>query len=274
MSADSASAPKRAGNRSSYRVSDDPTETNTEARRLALLSELRDRRSASVLTTLGIGDGWRCLDVGSGNGSLARWMSQIVHPSGSVVATDVDTRFQSEESDDFEVLQHDIVQDELPSDEFDLVHARAVLQTTEQRDLVLDKLVRATKPGGWVVVSDPDWTGFEQQPMPSAFRALHQGMMGSAIHAHGYDPHWAARIPAAFQERGLVEIDASGESNAMRGGTASAEWLLLAYERSAPGLVRAGLLDQSTVDEGLRAGRAEDFLVMGPVSVYCWGRKP
>ncbi len=271
MSADDS---ERAGGRASYRVSEDPEEARVEGRRLALLGELRDRRSAATLEALGIEDGWRCLDVGSGGGSLARWMAERVRPYGSVVATDVDLRFQREGRDNLEVRRHDIVHDALPENEFHLVHARAVLQTIEQREAVLDKLVRALRPGGWLVVSDPEWSAFERQPLPEAFRALYDAMMDAAAHAHGYDRHWPVRIPAAFRARGLVDIDCRGDSHAMHGGTDSAEWLILAYERSAPGLVRAGFLDQRTVDEGLRAARKRDFLAMGPVSVCCWGRKP
>lgn len=270
----SASDSEPAGGRASYRVSDDPDEARIEARRLELLGELRDRRSAATLEALGIEDGWRCLDVGSGGGSLARWMAERVQPHGSVLATDVDLRFQREARDNLEVRRHDIVRDELPENEFHLVHARAVLQTIEQREAVLDGLVRALRPGGWLVVSDPEWSAFERQPLPEAFRALYDGMMDAAARVHGYDRYWPARIPSAFRARGLVDVDGRGDSHAMHGGTDSAEWLILAYERSAPGLVRAGLLDQTTVDAGLRAARDPEFLAMGPVSVSCWGRKP
>lgn len=263
----------RPGERPSYRVSDDPVEAARERKRLAMLGDLRDRRSAEYLERLGIAPGWRCLDVGSGGGTLARWMADRVAPEGSVLSTDIDVRFQDEGTDTLEVREHDVVRDPLPANEFDLVHARAVLQTIDQRDAVLDKLVAATKPGGWIVVNDPDWTSFEKQALPDAFARLYEAMMTIAERANGYDRYWGRRLLRAFQDRGLRDVQCDGDTHTMHGGTPSAEWLILAYERAAPALVRAGLLDSTVADAGLREARRDDFLVMSPVSMICRGRK-
>lgn len=264
----------RPGERESYRVSADADETAKEQRRLDLLGDLRDRGSANQIERLGICEGWRCLEVGAGAGTLACWMADRVGPSGSVLSVDVDVRFHADPPPNLELRQLDVVKDELPQDAFDLVHARAVLQAIDQREAVLDKLVAATKPGGWLLVADPEWAAFDRQPLPPAFRALHEALMEIGRRGTGYDGHWAGRLPSAFQARGLVEVDCAGTSFAMHGGHDSAEWLVLAYERAAPGLVQAELLDQQTVDEGLREARQPDFLALGPLAVSCWGRKP
>lgn len=264
----------RPGERPSYRVSDDPDEAAKEQRRLDMLGDLRDQRSAEALTRLGLTDGWRCLDVGSGGGALARWMAERVGPTGSVLSTDIDVRFQPRAAGNLEVRRHDVVKDDLAEGEFDLVHARAVLQTIDQRDEVLDKMVRAAKPGGWIVITDPDWSAFERQPLPEAFRALYDAMMRAAETANGYDRFWGSRLLDAFQSRGLEDVDGCGDCSTMRGGTDSAEWLILAYERAAPGLVEAGLVDQKTVNAGLAAARAPDFVALGPTSMLCRGRRP
>jgi len=264
----------RPGERASYRVSADPVEADREGRRLALLGDLRDRRSAQHIERLGIRAGWQCLDVGTGSASLARWMADRVGPSGRVLATDVDLRFAGEPAGALELQRHDVVTDPLPEAAFDLVHARSLLQTLEQREAVLDKLVRAAKPGGWLVVSDPEWAAFDRQPLPPAFRALHDAMLDIGGSAHGYDRHWASRLPAALRARGLERVDCIGTAYAMHGGTDSAEWLVLAYERAAPRLVEAGRLDAERVAAGLAEARSPDFLALGPVSIACWGRRP
>ena len=134
----------RPGQRPSYRVSEDPGEVAKEQQRLSMLGEMWDRRSAVILEKLGLGPGWACLDVGSGGGSLARWMAEKVAPDGSVLSTDIDLRFQRESQEILEVQQHDVVTDPLPGEKFNLIHIRAVLQTVDQRELVLDKLVAQT----------------------------------------------------------------------------------------------------------------------------------
>lgn len=264
----------RAGERPSYRVGDDTDSIAKEQRRLEMLGELRDRRSARILDGVGITNGWHCLDVGSGGGALAKWMAERVGAAGSVLSTDIDVRFQSGGAENLEVRQHDIVHDPLPSEAFDLIHARAVLQTIEQREAVLDKMVTALRPGGWLVLSDPEWTAFERQELPPQFRKLYETMMDVAARMNGYDRYWPLRLLPAFRSRGLVDIECSGEVSTMHGGTDSAEWLILAYDRAAPGLIDAGLLDRETADAGLEEARRPDFLVLGPTTVTCRGRKP
>ena len=54
--------------------------------------------------------GARCLELGAGGGSIARWMAGAVGPTGRVVATDLDVRWILADDDaPFEVLQHDLV---------------------------------------------------------------------------------------------------------------------------------------------------------------------
>src|SRR5207244_4378176 len=55
---------------------------------------------------------------------------------------------------------------------FDIGHARAVLQHHASREAVLDKMIAAAKPGGWIVVSDVDWIQYDAQPVPEPFATL------------------------------------------------------------------------------------------------------
>jgi len=53
--------------------------------RLDLMSRILDLWTREYLGALGVGQGWRCLDPGGGNGSIAEWLSNTVGPSGSIV---------------------------------------------------------------------------------------------------------------------------------------------------------------------------------------------
>lgn len=68
-----------------------------ERRRLALIERCYDPITTSRLTQLGVGAGWRCLDVGAGGGSIARWLRDQVGPDGEVVAIDRTPAFFEEE---------------------------------------------------------------------------------------------------------------------------------------------------------------------------------
>ncbi len=86
-----------------------------DSRRLESLEGWFDPLTHRHLETIGIGVGWRCLEVGAGGGSIARWLAQRVGPSGSVVATDVDVRFLTGLPAMVEVRRHDVVSDALES---------------------------------------------------------------------------------------------------------------------------------------------------------------
>jgi len=49
-----------------------------------------------------------------------------------------------------------IVNDPLPEAAFDLVHTRLVLVHLPERDRVLERLIAALKPGGWIAADELD----------------------------------------------------------------------------------------------------------------------
>lgn len=129
-----------------------------ERQRLAILESVQDPDTIRRLETLGVGDGWRCLEVGGGAGSITRWLCQRVGTSGRVVATDLDTRFlDALDEAALEVRRHDITSGELEDGAFDLVHARYVLEHLPAREAALRRMVAALAPGGWLLVEDVDF---------------------------------------------------------------------------------------------------------------------
>lgn len=81
---------------------------------------------------LSLAPGVRCLEIGGGRGSIARWLCEYVGPKGRVTATDLDTGFLSGLSrPDLDVLRHDVTRDEFPESSFELVHVGAVLTAAE-----------------------------------------------------------------------------------------------------------------------------------------------
>src|SRR5438477_229199 len=103
--------------------------------------------------------------AGAGGGSIALWLAEQVGPSGSVLATDIDTRFlEGLARPNLAIRRHDIATDALPEAAFDLVHARFVLVHVPQRDTALQRMVRALKPGGWLVVEEPGAPVVQPEP--------------------------------------------------------------------------------------------------------------
>jgi ubiquinone/menaquinone biosynthesis C-methylase UbiE len=66
-----------------------------ENSRLALLEECHDPLSRRHLDAIGVAEGWRCLDVGAGGGSVTKMLAERVGTTGSVLAIDLDTPVSS-----------------------------------------------------------------------------------------------------------------------------------------------------------------------------------
>ena len=74
----------------SYKIASDRAAAEREQRRLDALARVLDPGTQRVLRERGLAPGWRCLEVGGGSGSVARWLASQVVPGGSVLSTDVD----------------------------------------------------------------------------------------------------------------------------------------------------------------------------------------
>jgi 2-polyprenyl-3-methyl-5-hydroxy-6-metoxy-1,4-benzoquinol methylase len=132
-------------------------EWSEERRRLQMNESLLDPGTIRHLEALGVGPGWRCLEVGAGAGSITRWLCERVGPSGRVVATDLECDFIADfDEKNLEVRSHDISADDLEEGAFDLVHSRMVLQHVPGRDEALKRMVRALAPGGVLLEEDMD----------------------------------------------------------------------------------------------------------------------
>jgi SAM-dependent methyltransferase len=103
----------------------DPT-WQQEYARLRSIEDLFDPVSKRYLRTIGVRQGWRCLEVGCGAGGVAMWPADEVGPTGKVVATDLDTGFLEGRHGraNLEVRRHNLTQDPLEDATYDLVHAR------------------------------------------------------------------------------------------------------------------------------------------------------
>jgi SAM-dependent methyltransferase len=258
--------------RSSYRIDENEASVSRERERLRALTTARDPQTIRVLSEIEVAPGWRCLEVGAGSGSIARWLVDRVSPDGHVLSVDIDLRFHCDAVPGMEVRELDIVRDETPPGPFDLVHARALLQHLEQRESVLDRLVDALSPGGWIVIEDSYWQAFEEQPLPEPLDRVAEVMHRGLRAREGWDPNVGSRLLRMFAERGLADIDVFGEVRTMRGGHESGSWWYLGIEHAADRLVAHGAVTQGEIDEAIRIVRSPDFVMMSPVSISARGR--
>lgn len=189
---------------------------------LQLLSQILDEHSTYMLAGTGITPGWQCLDVGPGAGSITSWLADRVRPSGHVTALDLDPR-HIHTADNVTVLHGDVRTVDLPESHYDLIHTRLLLLHLAEREMVLDRLVAALKPGGVLVVSDWDATYRDwllHAPTPDAadaFEAFQNGLLG-LLQENGADLSWARRAPLAMRAAGLEGIETVAHNRLWAGG--------------------------------------------------------
>jgi SAM-dependent methyltransferase len=171
-----------------------------------------------------------------------------------------------------ELIVHDIVHDPLPRGDFDLVHARAVLQHVPERDDVVATLLGAARPGGALLLEEGDFRGFVEQPLPEPYGTVHR-LMNDPAFTPWREPSFGTRLPALLRDLGAVDIDVHGDAWAMRPGTAAGDWWFLAVAETLPKLVDAGVLDAAGADAVQATITDPDLVIVSPVSLAISARR-
>jgi len=103
-------------------------ELKGEPERLRMMSDVLDPASRGHLERIGVVEGWRCLEIGAGNGSLSQWLAKRVGPTGKVIASDINVDLmRGIATDNLDVCRFDVVKDDAPGAPFDLIVMRALL---------------------------------------------------------------------------------------------------------------------------------------------------
>jgi SAM-dependent methyltransferase len=188
-------------------------------------------------------------------------LAERVAPLGHVVATDINTRdLKTSGHATLEVRQHDIVADPIEEAAFDLVHARLVLEHLRERDQVLDKLARALRPGGWLVVEDVDYVS--AIPISDAGAREHQHTQSvrlQAFSASGVDHSLGRHLPARLR--------------IMEGGSPGARWFRLSLAHLRSRLVGPGMLTDAEVDRMLELFDDPNWSAFSPIIMAAWARR-
>jgi SAM-dependent methyltransferase len=248
-----------------------------ERHRLGLLEQVFDDATQQFLGARPLPAGARCLEVGAGAGSIARWLCERVGPTGRVVATDLDTDFlETLTEENLEVRRHDIVSDHLETAAFDLIHSRLVLEHLPGRDDVLRRLVEALRPGGWLVLEDFDWGSLAVAPGGAAADLLERAHVGvrRLFTVAGYDCDHGRRLPGGLAAAGLVDVGAEGRVYVGVPRSPVRDWWRLNLAKFGSGFVDAGILSPAEVDELLQHLEDEELCFQLPTLVTAWGQRP
>jgi 2-polyprenyl-3-methyl-5-hydroxy-6-metoxy-1,4-benzoquinol methylase len=224
-----------------------------EQLRLAALERQFDGFSERRMRLAGLAPGKRCLELGAGNGGVARIMGEV---SGvPAIAADLDPQFLDPKDSRYTIRKVDVTaHDAFEGERYDLIHCRFLLMHLKDPRSVITRLVSLLAPGGALVVEEPNcWTGVPADPRePGAdkvtnavFRTL------EAVDAAGlFRTALGPLLPALFTEAGLSSIDCEGlcrvaKNSSDETGSGGRAGMRLV----APLVVKSGRLTQAEVDE-------------------------
>lgn len=250
-----------------------------ELARLRLLEQRYDARTFARLSALGPLAGTRCLEVGAGAGSVARWLAIQAGPAGQVVATDADPRFLGgAAAAGIEVRRHDIQADPLESGHYDLVHCRALMCHLADPGQALRVMAAAVRPGGWLLVEDADYVSLvaadPAHPRSARFDAVMRKLLTFIAASRSFDPFLGRRVPSLVAAAGLAETDNEAVACHRHGSSAAATLLCRSLERARDGALRSGVVDAEEFEALLAATRDPSFSFVDALSVAAWGRSP
>lgn len=231
------------------RVFGERDDHNSEQHRL--LSLTYDPFTFERLARTGVGPGWRCLEAGAGNGTVAVWLARRAGPAGAVMATDVRPSGVPAVPG-LHVVRHDIVRDPLPEGEFDLVHARLLLRLLPERRAVLDRLVRALKPGGVLQIDEFDATCAPSLRAPDlAGHELYRTLMTTKnrlMAGRGVDIAWGREAAGAMRRAGLADISSRRRLELWTARSPGLRLLAHHTRHLRDEFVRAGMTDRQLAD--------------------------
>jgi SAM-dependent methyltransferase len=238
--------------------------------RFDALAEIFDPGTIRHLESIGIGPGWRCLEIGAGGGSIARWMADMVGPTGQVLATDIDPRhLDAGARANLDILRHDISTDAVPAGPYDVVHARLVLMHLRDPRAAFAAMVEALAPGGWIVLEDfgmPRAVGAGQTMMKTA-KAVRQVFTEGGVQVDGGDT-----LADRLRHAGLGKVATDSRSFVWRGGSAGAKLLRANFVQLRDAVLRAGVTANEFAAD---LARLDDpsVSVPSPVMWAAWGQR-
>lgn len=234
---------------------------------------------------IGVGAGWRVIEIGCGPRGCLSLLSKRVGPAGSVVGVERSgeqaeraRRFVAESGlTNVDVLNADARRLDLPERSFDLATARLVLTNVPQPEEVLAEMVRLVRPGGFVALHEPDPSAARCDP-PLAEQVRLLELLKAYAQLHGIDRSIGLRVPRMLRELGLLDVQVHPFVDAYPPDHGRRMLLLDFVDNARERMLERGLVGVAELDD-LTATVRRHFenpltLVLSSLFLQTWGRVP
>jgi SAM-dependent methyltransferase len=247
---------------------------DVERRRLRALERSMDPWTFSHLEAIGVAPGWRCLEVGGGGGSVARWLADRVGPAGTVLVTDLNPRFLVDLPTNVEVRRHDLLHDELELDAYDLVHCRGVLAHLRDPMAALRRMTALLASGGWLITEEPDYgllTVVGHPDAAIATRYFDDVFTGSAK-AGVMDVFLGRKLPGLMFDLDLIDFNVDATTVVAKRGDDAYEIFRLGTQQVGASVTKFGV-SEAAFQTASRILDDPSAWMLGITTVAAWGRK-
>ncbi|WP_037607025.1 class I SAM-dependent methyltransferase [Streptacidiphilus rugosus] len=232
-----------------------------------------DAATRARLTALGVGPGWRCLDVGAGTGTISRWLVDAagVH---EVLAVDRDPRFVGARAGDrLRTMAADITGPAPLPGRFDLVHCRFLLMHLRGHAEVLARLADLVAPGGWLVVGDAVDLTTAVSPH-DAYRRTMAAMWRVLGERIGTDITWVTRYPQLLRDLGLADVGAEIIVPPLTVDAPVTAFWQETWRSMRDALESGASLGPDELDAALDYLSSPELADLSPGMITAWGRRP
>ena len=251
-----------------------------EMARLAAQGAWLAPETETLLSAIGVGPGWRCLDLACGLGDVTRLMAARAGASGRVVGLDLERRFLDHArgcaAGAVDYLEGDACRTGLPENGFDLVHGRFLFTGGAQFGTLVAEAIRLTRPGGTVALQEQDLSCMACFPPHPAFARL-KAMLGAGLEQSGTGRGVARRLFGLLRQAGLQDLRYRPFLVGCQAGDPQADWLPDIVDSLRGPLLRAGLTASAALDEAIADCRAHLADPGTTATLYAvvqvWGRK-
>jgi ubiquinone/menaquinone biosynthesis C-methylase UbiE len=205
----------------------------------------------------GITVGKRVLDVGAGPGYVAIDLAEIVGPTGMVVALERSRNFirameatcRARSLANVKIHELDLMQDELPKDDYDFAWCRWVVSFVNDPSLLINKLGVVMAKGSVAIFHEyghyETWRFFPRLPMQERFREH----VIATWRESGGEPDGAVQLPELLAENGFAIRSATPHIFCLRSTDYMWQWPATFIETYLERLIEMGRIDQKFAEQ-------------------------
>lgn len=248
---------------------------NHEIDRLILQAKCWLPETETLLDTIDVHPGWKCLDLGCGPVGVLTPLSKRVGANGQVVGIDEDPHFIStakklvtrKNLKNVAIIKGNIFKNPLEPNAFDLCHTRFVMNQKGCDQKLLNNMITLTRPGGVIVSQESDWTTWKCYPTQPSWDTLRDAMI-ALFKLNGGDINAGTRTYQMFSKANLSAIKIRTAIFAMPVGHPYRSGLLQFALTMKERILSAGLLTEKEFNENIEV--CKDIIKDPSIIIYSY----